>query len=498
MADPLVDHLDWLQSSFNPRLAEFVQIVPIDVGEYEETLWAAGFVLPPSLRALLSSHGLVHYPDFWGDFPGTARSTCGLVMEDATGLFDNHLHALSEASAGVAQGGRWLVFATMRGDLDGAYALDRRFRDGDELSVGTYHQDDVCNEPRADDEPLWDAEPSFGRWLQSFFAAVQTGLERIEPRKISRRIDSLHSARGATRREASWSEHWAVLQGRGFPWTYNEWGTYRGILRQTDDMAVIEAIAAQVQADLDGKKGRTVVPGLSQDVASGHWTTGMPGPVDLVERLPEHGRWGRRDLMRWALERCCDTPSEPVVEALELLEASTEPARVDEEHRRQVVRRCAELGWAGSEAVPSSPDARLARAAAWSLTRPDTARVAHVLTLAHDLRRESTGEMELSARRMWSRLLRVVLEGPEAVIERPKPQPLAADHEVDAFGAWLDDREGSQRERLAAIESQWLTRLQARPAAARQQAAALVRRAIKSPKLVAVRDALLDRLVSTT
>ncbi|MEM7151292.1 MAG: hypothetical protein AAF799_00545 [Myxococcota bacterium] len=495
MSDPLVAHLDWLQRSFNPRLAELVQIVPIDVGEYEETLWAAGFVLPPSLRQLLSSHGLVHYPDFWGEFPGWGRSTSGLLMEDAAGLFDNHLHALSEESAGVAQGGRWLVFATMRGDLDGAYALDRRFRDAGELGVGTYHQDSVCHEPRADGEPLWDAEPSFGRWLESFFAAVQQGLESIEPRKVSRRIDSLQSARGATRREASWSEHWAALQGRGHPWTYNEWATYRGVLRATDDMAVIEAIVAQVQADLDGKKGRKVVPGLSLDAKSGHWTTGMPGPVDLVARLPEHGPWGRRDLMRWAIERCSDDPPPPVVEALALLRVAIEPAAVDEEHRRRVVRRCAELGWDGPEAVPSSSDSMLARAAAWALTRPDTARVAHVLTLAHDLRHRDTGSMELSARRMWSRLVRVVTLGPDAVVESAKPEATPVDAEVAEFSAWLEGLEGTQRERLAAVESQWMPRLRGRPAVAREQAAAIVRRAITSKKLVEARDALLLSLV---
>lgn len=493
MHDPFAAYLEWLADSSFSALVPHVRTAPVDVLEYEEVLRCSGFVLPPSLRALLLAHGLVGHPVLWGDFPGWGRSTCGLSMEDPDALFDNHLHQLAEADAEVPAGGSWLVFATMRGDLDGAYALDRRFREGHELSVGTYHQDDVCHESR-EGVPLWDAQPSFGAWLESFFAAVRTGLARTAPDELARQIDELGEPMlppSRPSKTSSWQETWAALEREGHPWRHGTWPRYRTVLREADDLTVVERIASWVRADLDGKKGRAVVPGLSQDQRSGHWTTGLPGPVDLLARLPEHGRWGRREVMRWALSRCGVAPEGSVADAIAMLEALATPGEVDDDARRTLALRCADLGWSTFDPRTEPPAGKLARASGWALGRAKPRRIAHVLSLAHRIRKGSTNGMELSARRLWDLLLRVVLQGPQGVDAPPMRTTVEPAAEMLELQQWLAAHEGTQRERLAALEREWLERLQAMPEALGADAARLIRRAIKSKKLVVDRDAFL-------
>ncbi len=491
MEELIASHRAWLAASSVPRLASQIRTVPVDVADYEQTLRACGFPFPPSLRDLLTTQGLLQYPALRGDFGGWARSSCGLEMEDPDGLFDNHLHHLAEADAGVAQGGSWLVFATMRGDLDGAYALDRRFRRGDEVGVGTYHQDEVCHQPRAADEPLWDAAPDFESWLDSFLTAAREGIERSDRAALVEQLEQRDGLPPASP-PPTWSEIWARLEREGHRWEPSRWGSYRRVMRQTDDPSVLEFIEAEVRADLSGKKGRATVPGLHQDMRSGYWTTGMPGPFELIARRPEHGRWGWRHLMHWALSRCGVQPAGEGLDALRVLADQQTPGRASEPERQRLASQCADRGWSTYSATDEPLEGTLARAMAWALGRATPARVAHVLRTAHALRRRTAGDMELSARRLWGLLSKIEHEGAEAV-----PEPTSASKptgEALELARWLERTGGTQRERLASLKTQWLERLEAAPLDVRTSAARLIRKAIKSKKLVAERDALLGAL----
>ena len=68
-----------------------------------------------------------------------------------------------------------------------------------------------------------------------------------------------------------------------------------------------------------------------------------------------------------------------------------------------------------------------------------------------------------------------------------KPQAPDVAHHVEDFVA-------EHRERLALLRTEWMERLGALPPPARDQAAALIKRAITSPKFTAERDALIAEL----
>ncbi len=69
----------------------------------------------------------------------------GFVMEPPHRVFQNYLHMEAATAQGVEQHGHWLVFATLAGDLEPAFALDDRFRSHDEYELGFYHQDAVVS-----------------------------------------------------------------------------------------------------------------------------------------------------------------------------------------------------------------------------------------------------------------------------------------------------------------------------------------------------------------
>lgn len=65
---------------------------------------------------------------------------------------------------------------------------------------------------------------------------------------------------------------------------------------------------------------------------------------------------------------------------------------------------------------------------------------------------------------------------------------------VDELKTFLADFPGSQRELLAALEASWISRMLEHDGGARAIAASLIRKKVKSKKLVAERDALVEKL----
>ena len=495
-------HLTWLSTSPVPRLADLIgEATPVDIDAYEQTLRLCGFVLPPSLRELITDRGHFFYPDFYLPLERFARSNCGFQLCDEASLFDNYIHALTEASAGVAQGGAFLVFATVRHDLEPAIAFDRRFRRDDEYHVGTYHQDIVCTDPLGDDEPLWDGERTFTAWFERFFTDVQKAIEEADHGELSKAIDqrlALRERSSATSRPpTSWRQRWEAI-GRGeHSWGNYGWASWREVLQQTDDLTIVEKIAAEVQADLDERPGRGIVPGLSSGRARGSWAYGLPGPFDLAARLPERGHWGRYDLCRWALSHAeVALTTEATNNAWSVLEALAGEQDVSSEERRAALLACADEGWQKWRPDETTREHRFARALAWAISSVEIPRVRHVFAEAHALRSEKEDDLALSAEKLWRRLLEVVLKGAESVSDELYVKRQTESADAKALEAWLSAIEGSQREILQRFEQDWLGRLQGAPADARAEAVRMLRKKIKSKKLVAARDALINQLTT--
>lgn len=100
-------------------------------------------------------------------------------------------------------------------------------------------------------------------------------------------------------------------------------------------------------------------------------------------------------------------------------------------------------------------------------------------------------------------VVRFRAEAPERVFrdDRPAPPPPpapprepASSPELEAFRAWLAGEEMTQRQRAAAIEAEWLERLSRVPAGERALLSRVLKKAVKSPKLRAQRDAILAAL----
>ncbi|MBW2735283.1 MAG: hypothetical protein JRH20_23105 [Deltaproteobacteria bacterium] len=65
---------------------------------------------------------------------------------------------------------------------------------------------------------------------------------------------------------------------------------------------------------------------------------------------------------------------------------------------------------------------------------------------------------------------------------------------IDTFKNFLSEFSGTQRELLAALEASWLTRILAQGPSERAIVAALIRKKVKSKKLVAERDAFVEKV----
>lgn len=471
-------HLERVRGGPLPAFADRFELNPVDVEPYADMMRLAGFGLSPSFAAALRV-GTV-------DLPLVRELGLGVSLCGPEEIFDNYLHALAERSAEVSNGGAWLVFATEHGDLEPAYAFDRRFVDAaGEIEVGGYHQDDVCNDPIADDGHLPESAPSYRAWFLARLAAYDLALASEEGRRAIARMLA-REAPSAARTPDDWQTLWE--RNRDFAsWPKRNWRPFVQILRETSDDEVAETIAARVDRELAGK-GERIVPGLSSDLEHGRWSTGLPGPADLAMRLPEPERLA---LLRFALRHCEVTPDTDATRAAwAQLEARVSGGA---DAPATVRHACADEGWAFFAADESeTPRHRFAQALAWALGPHTAPRVAHVLALAHGIRQSVAGDGKLGLPRIWHRL-RGIQRGEPVSEHLVAPAP-KLDETVDALNRWLDAFDGPQRSLLQAFERDWMPRL--RPASPEQcaLAAKLVRKRIKSKKLVAARDALLDSL----
>lgn len=455
-----------------PALGPLFSRTPTDPAPLADSLRLAGFPLPPSYRAALEIGAV--------SLPSIRSLQLGVLPCDAEELFDNHLHHLAEQNAEVADGGAWMVFATEHGDVEPAWAFDRRFVERGEFAVGWYHQDDVCHTNYAS-TLLPRSEPSYAAFFLREIERFRVAL-RDRPDEFARHEEELLSH--APRAPRSWRSIWERRRALD-RWDHYAWPDLRYVLRETDDHEVVEAIASRVERDLRGI-GERVVPGLSQDRASGYWTTGLPGPVDLAARLPDPQR---RDLLRWALRHSGVEPSTDATQRA--WDELARRAHGDDGEDPAVRHASADEGWRRWRLDEVTPADRFARALAWALGPLTPARMAHVLAASHALRVAIVGDQRLSMQRIWGRLRRLLAGTPvpEAIVP---PARTALEHEL---ATWSSTFEGSQREKLAALEREWLPRLRTLPPETRAGVSKIVRKAISSKKLRDARDALIAQLV---
>ncbi len=477
----LEDFLSWLRSSpWAAAEPHLLRSRPVELPAYREAFAQSGFPLPPSLAELVSRHGLLELrlPDAAG------RDGARLCLADAGELFELRGHLRAARGAGVAQAEHWLLFASA-GSLDDAWVLDDRFVTGEEPAVGHYHQDLVCTSPVGPDERLPHTHATLAGWLASLLEEVRARLAAVAdlPAWLAQRED----AAAATAPPA-----WARLEAERLDWGRGSDPRLRAALAHSPDARLVQRILAEIALDLDERPGRALIPSLKNaKKPGGGWPWDYPGPRDVFHRLPSEGRWGRRDVARWALACCGRSPAHPELRAAEaLLAALCAGTPVDPGQREALLARCGALSSAGGAELERLHAEALALALGRAEPEPMHACAGLAITIAALVGTPAGQRGCLDARTLFEKLVKIVEGQPDLVPRnlRPLAAPAGLLGELEA---WLASFAGTQRELLEALGREWAHRLGELADDEQAAVAARLRKAISSKKLLAERDRLL-------
>ena len=364
--------LTWLAASPFASYCDAIGHAEVDLADYEAVFALAGFPIPPALRELVRERGLLGLPRVAGpfDLPG---GSFGLTLEPPEAVFANYVHHCAEQAAGIALGRHWLVFATIGGDLDGAWALDDRFAGGAaarDYGVGWYHQDEV-GEIEPPDEALPGGCVGFEPFVLDLIARARAGFERAlgDRKAIAQSLDELSTPRF----ERPWHEDpdsWHALLDDDLDWNRGRRRDFRTALAHADDLDLVAWILSEIDRDLADGSTRPVVAGM-RGLLEGEvgWPWDYPGPRELVHRLPSEG-WTGRMIVRWAIEHAGPLPGHPrLVHALALLDELTGPTTTTTQ--ADALGVAIELGELARHDARLSPSEReLAWALVWSIGRP--------------------------------------------------------------------------------------------------------------------------------
>ncbi len=373
--------LTWLAATPFASYCDAVGHAEVELADYTTVFALTGFPIPATLHEFVGERGLIGLPRIAGPFaiPG---GYFGLTLDPPESVFANYVHHCAEQAAGVALARHWQVFATVGGDIEGAWALDDRFAGGSaarEYGVGWYHQDDVCEVERAADEPLPDGWVGVEPFFLDLFARGRAGFERalIDRRAgaaLEQSLDELRTP-GFDRPWHEDPQAWRGLLDDDLDWNRGRRRDFRTALAHADDLDLVAWILSEIDRDLrDGH--RPVVAGFGQLLAGGiDWPWDYPGPRELVHRLPI-GTWTSRTIVRWAIEHAGPLPQHPqLARALALLDPLAGPGRqfqqAAEDEALQVAIDLAEL--ARRDARLSPAERSLTWALVWSLGRPTPA-----------------------------------------------------------------------------------------------------------------------------
>ncbi|MFV8750010.1 hypothetical protein ACNOYE_05640 [Nannocystaceae bacterium ST9] len=371
--------LTWIAATPFASYCDALARAEVDLADYEAVFALAGFPIPSALRELVGERGLIGLPRIAGpfDLPG---GQFGLSLDPPESLFANYVHHCAEQDAGVGLGRHWLVFATIGGDLEGAWALDDRFGGGAsarEYGVGWYHQDEVCEVERGLADPLPGGWLGVEAFFCDLFARGRAGFERaLADRSARAALEQSLDELSVPGFDRPWHEDprsWRALLDDDLDWNRGRRRDFRTALAHADDLDLVAWILSEIDRDLAEGSRRPVVPGIRQMLEGGlGWPWDYPGPRELVHRLPI-GAWTGPALVRWAIELAGPRSEQPeLARALAMLDALAEPTpKATHADALAVAIELAEL--ARRDARLSPAERSLAWALVWSLGRPTPA-----------------------------------------------------------------------------------------------------------------------------
>lgn len=500
------DALTVFEGTAFEAVREHVRFQPADLAAYRETFVQMGFVLPPSLERLVAERGLLRAPDLGTPFEMPSHSS-GFHMADADELFDGFLHLDDAIDAGVDAARGWLIVALVSPwRYDGAYAIEEAALEGGEPPIGYYTEDGA-----ATGEPTTEL-PSRFESIDALLTAYGAGLRACERRGdragMSSRLKAL--SRMAANPE-DWKRTWTRVERGKLEWSVDDAREFSVVLAKTDDDAIVAKVLKHIHGELEGHGGRTIDPMLEGAFESGAWPSGFPGPDELLSRMPQDGDGGLRRVCLWCLGYSGVTPTEPaLVEGLAVLEKLA-AGEVDDSERAAALEACATFASSarGIRIDTGDIEAFYARALTWSLGRLTAARVRSVASIVLRLSRLGHTDEGRAAGlvvpvtvhafgipALFQKLSAMVRGRPDDVPDllRPKIERPTNLEVHDALRDWFAAHEGSQREKLAAVEAEWLGRLKDAAEEDRAFARRLVCKKINSKKLKARRDAMLAGL----
>lgn len=500
------DALTVFEGTAFEAVREHVRFQPVDLAAYRETFVQMGFVLPASLERLVSERGLLRAPDLGTPFEMPSGSS-GFHMADPDELFDGFLHLDDAIDAGVDLARGWLVVAMVSPwRYDGAYAIEEAALESGEPPIGYYTQDGVATgEPTTE---LPSRFESIDAALTAYGAALRACERRGDRAALTNRLRAL--SRMAASGE-DWKRTWTRVERGKLEWSVDDAREFCVVLAKSDDDAVVAKVLKHIHGELEGHGGRAIDPMLEGIFESGAWPSGFPGPDELLARMPQDGDAGLRRVCHWCLGYSGVTPTESaLVEGLAVLEKLA-AGEADEAERAGALEACASLASSarGIRIDAGDIEAFYARALTWSLGRLTAARVRSVASIVFRLSRLGHTDEGRAAGltvpvtvhpfgipALFQKLSAMVRGRPDDVPDllRPKvtrPTNLAVH---DALRDWFASHEGSQREKLAAVEAEWLPRLKEAADEDRAFALRLVCKKINSKKLKAQRDTLLAPL----
>ncbi len=360
--------------------------------------------------------------------------------------------------------------------------------------VGFYHQDEVYHANHGPIDHLPDASPTFAGWLEGFLDDARRVFSDSDQAEMVAAIRETRSVRDLSQRAIKvHPTDWKAAHAESLKWGRGASWAFRSALRQSDDMRAVENILNEIDKDLAGVGGRETIPGLTalKEGKTGAWPWDYPGPRDLLHRLPDSGEWSRRRFVQWALGHANHTPTNEFLQ--------TARANIDalctggEASDAGGIGRLAQLARHGESL--SALDRNYAWALVWASGPQDPdfmheaiLRVIQVAHIANDRQ-----PAPLSPINVYLKLAAVVRGQtgfePKALRKEAPLSPV-----LEELSTYLAVFGGPQRDLLERLGSDWVARLKKLPADDRQSATKLIRRKVKSKKLVAARDDLLAQI----
>jgi hypothetical protein len=484
------------------KVPAHVRFEPVDIARYRETFVQMGFHLPPSLDAFVSSRGLLRVPDLGSPFE-LASGSSGFHMADPDELFEAFLHLDGVIAEGVEVARSWLLVVLVHPRrYDGAFALMERELGTGEAPVG-YYTDDGAR--RAPSEPTLPSRfESFDALIEAYANALSALPVRGDRAGIARALRTLSSA-GTSQND--WQRVWAQHERGKLDWSVDVAARFKPVLAHADDPAIVEKLLRRIHGELEGQGRTPTDPALARSFERGAWPRELPGPDELLVRLPAEGASGLRGVARFCLEWTGFSPSdEALVAGRKLLEEMCE-GEVEEDRRSAAIAACAAIASPARGRVikPGEVEAFYARALTWSLGHLTPARVRHVASVAMLLSTLAGTDEGRAAGlsvpatvqpfgwpAVFQKLSSIVRGQPDerpSFLREPLHRPAALPVH-DALAAWLEAQEGSQKETLAALEaSEWSERLRAAEPEDREWCLRLLRKKLNSKKVKDRREA---------